>query len=258
MVKILSIIPTLRDIPLRTLNSLLNQTQQPDKIIIVVGSQHLLKYLKTKTQQLLQVPAKLEVLYVRPNTREHVGVRVGKAINTALKNENLKLYDYILKVDSDVILHPKCLESCVKRNADLIGLGPFMLIKARPFMKFLSGKWPETPADDSYIRLLFIAKGLHVEFIPSCVTEVRRGGAYGTWRYYFYRGVDDYRTGINPISMSRIVAKLIIKRKTLLPIFTLTGYFTALITCKKRFDFAAIIFRVGLLGRILELLKRML
>jgi len=72
------------------------------------------------------------------------------------------------------------------KKADLIGLGPFMLIKARPFMEFLSGKWSETPADDSYIRLFFIAKGLHAEPVPSCVTEVRRGGAYGTWRYYFF------------------------------------------------------------------------
>jgi len=253
MVKILAIIPTLRDIPLRSLLTLLAQTLQPRKIIIVAGSKNIQRYLTNFISQRILI--RTEVVYVRPDMREHLGVRVGKAINTVLEKEDLHSYDYILKMDSDVILHPRCLEKCVKKGADLIGLGPFMLVRIEPFIKVLAGRWPETPADDSYIRLAFIARGLKVEFMPPEVLEVRRAGKFGNWRYYFYRGIDDYRTGINPLSMCRIILKLIKGRRTLLPIFTLIGYFLALIMKKQRCDFAGVIFREGILGKVLIFLR---
>jgi len=250
MTRILCLIPTLRDFPLRSLDSLLNQTVKPSKIIVISGSLRLREYLRKNLS--LKGSTRLEILYVKPNTQEHVGVRVGKAINAALENEKLELYDYILKMDSDVVLHPRCLELCIKKDSDLIGLGPFMLIKTKPFTELLSGRWPETPADDSFVRLLFVARGLRVEPKPSCAYEARKGGAQGTWRYYFYRGIDDYRTGINPISMGRIVVKLIIGRRSLLPAFTLLGYLVAILSRQKRFDFAPIIFKSGVVGRVLK------
>jgi hypothetical protein len=37
---------------------------------------------------------KVKVIYVKPELTEHVGVRVGKAINHALKNIDLHRYDF--------------------------------------------------------------------------------------------------------------------------------------------------------------------
>jgi len=253
MVKILTIIPTLKDIPLRSIASLLAQTIRPQKIIIVSGSRHIQRYLMSTIVP--HIPIEMEAIYVMPDMQEHVGVRVGKAINTALKNENIKLYDYILKMDSDVILHPTCLEKCIKKDADLIGLGSFMLIKTKPFITILSGRWPEVPADDSYIRLAFTARGLKVEPTPPEVIEVRKGGTYGNWKYYFYRGFDNYRLGINPILMNYIVLRLMVERRTLLPVFAFVGYFVALIKQVEYFDFATTIFKTGLLKIMRAALK---
>jgi len=224
-VKVLAVIPTLRDDPTRLINDLLRQTLPPAKVLIVAGTKHLADYLAVKTLHFRDAPFSIEVLYVKPNIGEHVGVRVGKAINVALEGEELTKYDYLLKLDCDVALHPRCLERCVKLNADLVGLGPFMMIKIEPFMKLLSGRWPETFADDSYIKLLFLAKGLRVEPMPPCVSMIRKGGVHGSWKYYFYRGIDDYRTGFNPLFTMYVVVRLIVKRRTPLPIFTLLGYF---------------------------------
>jgi len=138
MTKILVVIPTLKEIPLSAINSLLIQTLRPQKIVIVSGSKHIERYMM-KTL-IPRISIETRIVYVKPNMQEHIGVRVGKAINTALRNENLQIYDYILKMDSDVALHPTCLEKCIRKNADLIGLGPFMLIKIKPFINILSGR----------------------------------------------------------------------------------------------------------------------
>lgn len=75
-------------------------------------------------------------MYVKPNMQEHVGVRVGKAINKALSTINLTKFDYILKLDADIILSRRYLEKSLNTRADLIGLGPFMLVKIKPFYIF--------------------------------------------------------------------------------------------------------------------------
>jgi len=100
-----------------------------------------------------------------------------------------------------------------------------------------------------------MARGLKIEPMPPEVIVTREGGRYGNWRYYFYRGVDEYRTGIDPIAISIITFRLIKRRKSLLPVFTFIGYLLALITQKERFDFAPIIFKTGLLSKISRIRK---
>ncbi|MEM1517437.1 MAG: glycosyltransferase family A protein, partial [Thermofilum sp.] len=169
---------------------------------------------------------------------------VGKAINAARAGENLAKYHYLLKLDADVKLHPESLERHVSLGADLVGLGPFMLIKMEKFLSILGGRWPETPCDDGYILYSFTSRGaVFHPFSPDSVAVKRRGGALGSWRYYYLRGADDFRIGINPVTELRITLKLVKKRGSLHPVFTYLGYLTALAKRKEFYSFASVVFR---------------
>jgi len=181
----------------------------------------------------------LEVIYVRPDLREHVGVRVAKAINQALRTLDLPAFDYLLKVDADVLMKTDYLEKCVSLGADLVGLGPFMLVRVKPFLLLLRGKWPETPADDAYVMMAFKARGLRVAPCPPDLLVRRKGGARGSWRYYYLRGVDDWRVGFDPIRELFAVLWLIIRRRSMLPLFTLLGYLVALARGERMYEFGS-------------------
>jgi len=78
-----------------------------------------------------------------------VGVRVGKAINHALSRVDIRRYDFLLKIDVDTALPLDYVERFLKLEAVLVGLGPFMLVRMKPFLRLLNGRWPEVPADDA-------------------------------------------------------------------------------------------------------------
>jgi exo-beta-1,3-glucanase (GH17 family) len=64
--KILAIIPTLEDDPTDTIRSILYQTVQVSKIVVVVGSWELYKKMHTADRV-------TEYVYVRPNFRDPLG-----------------------------------------------------------------------------------------------------------------------------------------------------------------------------------------
>jgi len=194
---------------------------------------------------------KLEVEYVPPNPQEHIGVRVGKAINAAIERENLNLYDYLLKLDVDIKLPSNdYIEKCLKLDVDLTGLGHFMLIRMKPFLKLLNGKWPEVPTDDAYIMQVFKAAGLKVVSLPEGLILKSSGGARADWRYYYWRGIYDLKIGFDPFHEARAVIHLIKSRKRLLPIFTLLGYFMALLKGENFYDFGRIVFTTSIKHRM--------
>jgi hypothetical protein len=119
---------------------------------------------------------KVKVIYMKPELAEHVGVRVGKAINHVLNNIDLRKYDFLLKVDAGV-MPLNYLERCLKLGADLVGLGPFMLVKMEPFLKLLSGRWPEVPTDDAYVMMCFKAAGLRIAPWPEGLLKRKAGGS---------------------------------------------------------------------------------
>jgi len=170
-------------------------------------------------------------------------VRVAKAINRALEQVNLHLYDYLLKVDADVLMPHDYVERCLRLGADLVGLGPFMLVRMKPFLRLLGGRWPEVPADDAYVAMRFRAAGLKVAPWPQRLPVSKMGG---NWRYYYYRGFTDFEVGFDPLREAYAVALLVLRRRTLLPAFTFLGYFCALLSGAKMRDFGRINFSEGL------------
>ena len=139
---------------------------------------------------------KIKIIYVRPELSEHVGVRVGKAINHVLSNIDLGKYDFLLKIDADVAIPLDFIERCLRLEADLVGLGSFMLVRTKPFIRLLGGRWPEVPADDAYVMMCFRAAGLKTALWPKGVILKRKSG--GNWKYYYYRGICDFKIGLDP------------------------------------------------------------
>lgn len=253
--RILTVIPTLKDDPFVIIMDLLHQTVKPCHIVVVTAFKSSRDQIFKKISDIKE--RFIDIFVVRPNMEEHVGVRVGKAINAALTKLDLTKYSHIIKIDADVRLPADYIEKCIKMDSDLIGLGPFMMIKIKPFIRVLNGYWPETPADDAYVHLKFMSRKLKVTKWPYGI-EVRTGGKFGNWKYYYFRGVDDFRMGIEPFHEIRNIIHLIKSRDTLLPIFSLVGYMFALFKGEKFYDFAPIIFRETLTGfrKILTIIPR--
>jgi len=88
----------------------------------------------------------------------------------------------LLKIDADVAMPLNYLKRCLKLGADLVGLGPFMLVKMEPFLKLLGGRWSEVPTDDAYIMMRFKAAELRIAPWPEelVLNKEGRGEAGGT------------------------------------------------------------------------------
>jgi len=250
--RILAVVPTLREDVRRVLRLLFNQTVKPELAIIVTGSSSLEKFLVKTLKLEKSFSSKIRVVYVRPELNEHVGVRVGKAINHVLSLIDLRRYDFLLKIDADTAMPLDYVERCLKLKADLVGLGPFMLVRMKPFLRLLNGRWPEAPADDAYVMMRFKAAELKIAPLPEGLVLKRKAG--GSWKYYYYRGICDFKIGMDPVKEFFAVISLITHRRTLMPIFTIIGYFIAVLKGEQMYYFGRRNFVKGMINKITKLL----
>jgi len=239
-VRILVVIPVISEMPVGLLRDLSLQTIRPELVVIAAASNSVCRRIRDIGSDIGKM--KVECIVTRPDMKEHVGIRVGKAINQSLRHINLVSFDYFLKIDADVNIPNNYLQKCLALNADLVGLGPFMLIRMKTFLKLFDGKWPETPADDAHISIKLYCFGYKIERWPQGIRLKREGGISGRWTYYYLRGKDEFKLGIEPFHELRNVFHLAKSRRTLLPVFTLIGYLIALITGVELYEFSYIFF----------------
>jgi len=124
-----------------------------------------------------------------------LGERIGKAINLELSKVGLEKFDYLVRFDDDLTPLPSdFMEQNLKLDADLIGdrFGHAQIIKVKPFLKYLGGKWPEVQAEDSYIIMTFRVHGLKIS--PHRI-EAERSYRKHDRRYYLENGKARYRFG---------------------------------------------------------------
>jgi hypothetical protein len=93
-----------------------------------------------------------------------VPVRVAYSINKALielRRRGLRLedYDYLFKVDGDVVLPEDYVAKLVERRPPVAGKGVAMLISTKFFRAGLRGRYPISHCDDSYILSRAVALG---------------------------------------------------------------------------------------------------
>lgn len=179
-------------------------------------------------------------IYIKPNFQEPAGVRIAKALNDLLSKESIKKYDYLLRVDADVILPLSFLETNLKLDADYVGrAGYAMLLRVSAFIKFFGGRFPEIPAEDSYVGLKLIACGAGVK--PYAIPPIlKEKNDVAWWRKLIVRGKEAYKLGYEPLHILWLVLHDIKK------IFILIGYFIALFMRLRRYDIYGFVFRAQL------------
>ena len=241
LMTILAIIPTLNDDPTKTVESILMQSVEVSKIIVGIGSKTL--YAKLLSHGL----ERTEYVYVKPDFRQPLGIRVGAAINTVLSKENLKKYDYILKVDAEVTLPKNFVEENLREKPDFIASGgTAMVFKTYPFLE-MGGKYPETPElDDTYLSLQFLSKGYTVKrWVCPPEIKARKKGHHNS-RHHIRVGIEWYKLGYEPIHVLyalQPMAQGILKGKLMMELFLrVSWYFLAVLKRIERYEFAPWVF----------------
>lgn len=234
--KILAVIPTLNDDPTETIRSLKSQTIKVSRILVAVGSKDLYQKLALNNDY-----ENVEYVYVKPNFKDPIGRRIATALNYVLSMVKLEDYDYLLRVDADTVLPKHFIEENLKVNADCVGkAGYAMLLKMNCFLRVFKGRFAEVGAEDSYIGLKLLSKGYSVLPWTLPPKVKRRSGAHHTWRYYFTRGMEMYKLGYEPVHVAEVI------RHDIRNVFTILGYFVAIVKGLKHYDFADWVFRTQL------------
>lgn len=164
---------------------------------------------------------------------KNVPAKVSRVLNEGLQHIKLENFDYILRVDGEVILPSNFLEEALKEEPDLYGgAGYAMLIKVKPFLQIMKGKFhPES--DDSYTCYKFMRSGCN--FIRKYKVRpilLRKPGRHHGIKYYVTRGEIMYKVGYEPL---HVLASFY---WDLWNIFAVFGYFIALLKREKKFDVA--------------------
>jgi len=142
----------------------------------------------------------VEHIYVEPNLHEPLGKRIVIALNHALSKACLEDYDYLLRVDADVMLPKRFIEENLKVKADCVGTAGYaVLLKMNCFIKVFNGQFPEVAVEDTYIALKLLSLGYSVKpwVLPPILK--RKSGTCHSWRYHFIRGVEMYKLGYEPL-----------------------------------------------------------
>lgn len=203
--KILCVIPSLpSDFSFATLRSIFQQTIPVDMIVIL--------------------PRKAEGI--------SVSEKVSKVLNEGFSRLKLEDFDYILRLDGDVVVPANFLEENLKGTPDESGgAGYEMLIKVEPFMKLMNGKL-HPKSDDSYIVYKFMQKGLKVVKNKVNAVLLRPAGKHHGTTYFFHRGKQMYKLGYEPI---HVLAGF---RWELRNLFAIFGFLIALLKREHKYDVA--------------------
>jgi hypothetical protein len=108
-------------------------------------------------QKIIVVSAKkIEIpnnLVVEVPEKYPLPIRVGLSINYALQAYwSPKKYDYLFKIDNDVLIKPNYIFHLISKNRPIIGPGCAMLIDGRFFEKKYGNRWPICYCDDMYMK----------------------------------------------------------------------------------------------------------
>jgi len=235
MIKIVAVIPTLGDDPAVTIRSLIAQTVPIERILVAVGSKNLYNSLMSRSRCL---PSKVKFVYVKPSSAVCIGKRIAKALNVVLGLVDLGSFDYLLRVDADVVLPEFFVEENLKLNADVVGsAGYALLVKVKPFLRILRGRFKEVCAEDSYLSYSFLYNGYAVESWRVKPKLLRKSGKPHSWKYFYIRGIEMYKIGYEPL---HVIASL---RYELRNAFAVLGYISSLLSRSQKYPFARCVFK---------------
>ncbi len=238
---IIAFIMAFREKPDRVVKSLMYQTMPPDKVIIVAA------YKSACIE-------KIDCLVDPPNMKLSVGERVGKALTKAFARYDISMYDYVLKLDDDVILPRDFVEVHTRSGFDVIGKGQALLIRTKALLDTLGRMWPPIAADDAYLRLLLLAhkyRGKRLEWL----TPVHSDAVKLSFKRSFAIGRDYYSMGLLIINVLYEAVKHFIKGEFKAAMGKVSGYISCYITKCPKYKYRELIRRY-VFERIYLKLKR--
>jgi len=202
--------------PHRVVKLLSNQSTPPDKIVVVAA------YDKACIKG-------IDCFVDPPDMNLSVGERVGKALTKAFTKYDISKYNYVLKLDDDVILPRDFIKIHIDSGLDIIGKGQALLIRTEALLRCLGKLWPPIAADDAYLRLLLLAcgyRGRRLEWLtPVYVEPVKL-----SLKRSFEIGRDYYRMGLLYINVLYEALKHIINGEVKAALGKISGYIYCLVT----------------------------
>jgi len=160
-------------------------------------------------------------------------VRVAISINRAIEVIKKKKYDYLFKVDNDVILPPDYLINLISKKP-IIGPGPAMVLDFHFFEKYYGCKWPLSFCDDTYMKAYAFAKGF-IEDLWEKNIKIRLIGEWkpSKFRSYIY-GKEYHKFGFPIFYMVLIVLasikNFLLKRPDRIPVVCSIRYFSGFLS----------------------------
>jgi hypothetical protein len=131
-------------------------------------------------------------------------IRVSYSVNAALRilrlkhGVELRSFDYLFKVDSDVVLPRDYLARLTSTRAPVAGVGAALLISVPFFLAALGGAYPVKYCDDGYVGAKSVAMGAW----PLSHEGLRLPPVgYDKPREFAY-GVEYYRWGLSPVFLA--------------------------------------------------------
>ncbi|MCD6470066.1 hypothetical protein J7L29_04630 [Candidatus Bathyarchaeota archaeon] len=222
--KIIVFILAFKKSPKVTLNSVLKQTIQPEKVVIVAAYEE-------------ACINGVECFIVPPNLELTVGERVGIALTKAFHKYEIEKYDYLVKLDDDAILDEKFLENNIKSGLEVIGRGAAMIIKTQCYLKYIGKKWPISSADDTFVVETLMAMGCKTMPFwwphPAKLVKEPKGDLKRGWRI----GIESYKLGLHPLRVFSSFLRALKRRETA-ALSIIPGYIYALLTRPKQYDLA--------------------
>ena len=253
--RLLVIILAFRDPPLNPLLSLVGQELPRDTSIDIIAlvaypsACKIPQYIKTKVKCLVVKP---------PSKLQSVGERVGFSITVLLKYlekiDKLKDYDYMLKLDDDVVLPKDFIKKNLKYKYIIMGYGPAMIINMRYYTRIFNAAWPISVADDVIVEYtldsIWKSRSKVWEYIqePIILRPIRP-----SVKRSFKAGYEFYRMGFTTPYMLLYLMKHVLKTARLRInlrlkigilcrfIVQLLGYISALLTSTDKYKFSRVI-----------------
>ena len=212
--KILVVVPTIEGISNKTNSSLKHQTTPYSSILI--ANKKIDKKFST-------------------------GERASKALNYELgkyTNEELSVYDYLLRIDDDSYLPEHFIEENLKLDADIVGSSGYgQLIKMKLFIEVLNARFPEVWSEDGHVWYTFKYYGLKAEKYR--VKPENFGTRNFNKKRYFGDGISRYKKGyIIPHILVSFREPMSGRKVGFNVIYIIAGYFWAMLKGEKKYFFS--------------------
>jgi hypothetical protein len=205
------------------------------KILCVILS--LPEHLRFQTIQSVlaqSVPVDMIALLTKKSDRPSITERISDASNEGISHINLSDFDYLLRLDGDTVLGRDFIKNNLAGEPDSVGCGYAMLIKVKPFLELMGGKF-HPQSDDTYLNDNFLQHGkTWTQYKELPLYAALHSGA--ETNYYLDKGKLMYILGWTPVHVASNVLWLYGRRWR--SIFVVGGYLLSWLKRAEKLDVA--------------------